>query len=131
AEFIGKTNLIDAVAEGADHAVRGSMTLRLAEANLRAGTSVVVSIRPHQIEISPDEPLSASGPNVFLGIVRRASYLGDAVDYQVEIEETGIVFRVAGPVPPKARTGQKVRLTFPPSACIPLTEDTSDATTLR
>jgi len=131
AEFIGKTNLIDAVTEGADHAVRGSVKLRLAEGNLRPATPVVVSIRPHQIEISPEQPSSAAGPNVFAGIVRRASYLGDAVDYQVEIEETGIVLRVAGSIPPKARAGQKVRLTLPPSACIPLIEDTSDATSAR
>src|SRR5262249_52384838 len=128
AEFIGKTNLIDAVTEGADHAGRGSVKLRLAEGNLRPATPVVVSIRPHQIEISPEHPSSAAGPNVFAGIVRRASYLGDAIDYQVEIEETGIVLRVAGSIPPKARAGQKVRLTLPPSACIPLIEDISDAT---
>jgi iron(III) transport system ATP-binding protein len=126
AEFIGKTNLIDAVAEDSDHAVRGSFRLRLAGANLRSGTPVVVSIRPHQIEISPEERPSGASPNVFAGIVRRASYLGDAVDYQVEIEESGIVLRVAGPVPPKARAGQKVRLTIPPTACIPLTEGASD-----
>src|SRR5262245_33184553 len=35
AEFIGKTNLIDAVAEDSAQAVRGSFRLRLAEANLR------------------------------------------------------------------------------------------------
>src|SRR5262249_37679083 len=74
AEFIGKTNLIDAMAEGADHAVRGSVKLRLAAANLRPGTPVVVSIRPHQIEISPEEGSSGAGPNVFPCIVRRASW---------------------------------------------------------
>jgi len=126
AEFIGKTNLIDAVAEDSEHVHRGSFRLRLAESSLSPGTPVVVSIRPHQIEISPEGGSSGAGPNAFAGIVRRASYLGDAVDYQVEIEDSGIVLRVAGPVPPKARAGQKVRLTIPPTACVPLTESTSD-----
>jgi iron(III) transport system ATP-binding protein len=126
AEFIGKTNLIDAMAEDSGYVRRGSFRLRLAESSLSPGTPVVVSIRPHQIEISPEGRSSGAGPNAFAGIVRRASYLGDAVDYQVEIEDSGIVLRVAGPVPPKARAGQKVRLTIPPTACIPLTESASD-----
>ncbi|MBF8288748.1 MAG: ABC transporter, partial [Candidatus Rokubacteria bacterium] len=53
AEFIGKTNLIDGVAEGTAAVVRGDLRLRVASASLTAGAPVVVSIRPHQIELAP------------------------------------------------------------------------------
>ena len=127
AEFIGKTTLIDAVVESPNRVARGSLRLQVAGTDLKPGTQVAISIRPHQIEMSAAErSTGGAASNVFTGIVRRASYLGDAVDYQVEIEEGGIVLRVAGPAPPQVRTGQRVRLNIPPATCIPLPESNAD-----
>jgi iron(III) transport system ATP-binding protein len=128
AEFIGKTNLIDGVAEGPNQVARGRLRLQVAAADLRRGAQVVVSIRPHLIEIVPGEPASAADidANVLTGTVQRSSYLGDAVDYQVEIDEGGIVLRVAGPTPPRAGAGARVSLRVTPASCVPLTEGGSD-----
>src|SRR5437660_610153 len=51
AEFIGRTNLLDAVAAEPGVAVRGPLKLRLAATGLTPGAPVVVSIRPHEIEL--------------------------------------------------------------------------------
>ena len=128
AEFVGKTNLIDGMAEGPNQIARGRLRLRVAAADLRPGTPVVISIRPHLIEIVPGEPAPAAGSdaNVLTGTVQRASYLGDAVDYQVEIEEGGIVLRVAGPTPPRARAGERVSLRVACASCVPLAEGGND-----
>jgi iron(III) transport system ATP-binding protein len=132
AEFIGKTNLIDAVAEGPRRVARGHFKLEIAAEDLEPGSPVAISIRPHQVEMAPAEGAGAGASgNVFTAIVRRASYLGDAVDYQVELEESGIVLRVGGPSPPRARTGQRVRLVIPPASCVPLREGTLDQVDLR
>src|SRR5258705_6051538 len=61
AEFIGKTNLIDAVAEGPSRVARGDLRLEVASADLKPGTSVVISIRPHQIDMTPAEPAATGG----------------------------------------------------------------------
>ena len=53
AEFIGKTNLIDAVADGAGSVARGRLRLRVAADGLTPGTPAVVSIRPHLIALGP------------------------------------------------------------------------------
>ena len=53
AEFIGKTNLIDAVADGAGSVARGRLRLRVAADGLIPGTPAVVSIRPHVIALGP------------------------------------------------------------------------------
>ena len=53
AEFIGKTNLIDAVADGAATVARGRLRLRVAADGLTPGTPAVVSIRPHLIALGP------------------------------------------------------------------------------
>jgi len=127
AEFIGRTNLIDGVAEETDSVVRGALRLRVAAGELRRGEAVAISIRPHQIELRPPttSPAGGDGENVLRGTVLRASYLGDGVDYQVQLADGDTILRVAGPTPLRARPGESVSLRIPAAACIPLpAEDT-------
>jgi len=123
AEFIGKTNVIDAVAAGPDSVTRGSLRLRVASADLKPGASVTVSIRPHQIALASGSPTIAAGePNVFRGTIERASYLGDAVDYEVKVEGGDAVFRVSAPPTLRLQPGESVVLSVAAAACVPLTE---------
>jgi len=127
AEFIGRTNLIDGVAEETDSVVRGALRLRVAAGELRRGEAVAISIRPHQIELRPPttSPAGGDGENVLRGTVLRASYLGDGVDYQVQLADGDTILRVAGPTPLRVRPGESVSLRIPAAACIPLpAEDT-------
>ncbi len=112
AEFIGKTNLIEGTAERSDTFVRGPLRLRVFDANLTPGP-VVLSIRPHQIALGPASVASPSsaGENVLRATVLRASYLGDAVDYQVQLDGGDLVLRVAGPITRRFRPGDAVVLT--------------------
>src|SRR5438034_299558 len=121
AEFIGKTNLVDAVAATPDAVTRGALRLRVASADLTPGARVSVSIRPHEIAFATSTEGHA-GDNVVSGRVRRVSYLGDAVDYQVELADSDVVLRVAAAPVLRLRAGEAVRLTIPPSACVPLPE---------
>jgi len=127
AEFIGRTNLIDGVTEETNSVVRGALRLRVAAGELRRGEAVAISIRPHQIELRPTatSPAGGDGENVLRGTVLRASYLGDGVDYQVQLADGDTILRVAGPTPLRARPGESVSLRIPAAACIPLpAEDT-------
>jgi iron(III) transport system ATP-binding protein len=125
AEFIGKTNLIDAVADGAGSVARGRLRLRVAADGLTPGTPAVVSIRPHVITLVPrgDAPTPRVGANTLPGTVRRASYLGDTVDYQIGLEDSDVVLRVTGPTPARARAGDPVAVTVPAEACVLLPAD--------
>ena len=75
---------------------------------LEAGPRVAVSIRPHDIALVPgDAP--ARGPaagwrNVLRGTVQRASFLGDGVDYQVDVAD--VTLRVAAPAASASRPGR-------------------------
>jgi iron(III) transport system ATP-binding protein len=73
AEFIGKTNVVDAVAIAPDTVERGGLRLRVAAAGLAPGARVTLSIRPHLVV-----PVAAgeAGSNVLAGTVRRASLSG-------------------------------------------------------
>jgi iron(III) transport system ATP-binding protein len=127
AEFIGRTNLIDGVAETGNTVARGAFRLRVAAEELRPGEAAIISIRPHQIELVPlaNPAMGGDGDNVLRGTVLRASYLGDAVDYQVQLAEGDTVLRVAGPTPLRARPGESVSLRIPAVACIPLPPDST------
>jgi iron(III) transport system ATP-binding protein len=120
AEFIGKTNLIDAVAEGPGTVTRGGLRLRVATDGPAPRAPAVVSIRPHQIALGPPTGAAAApaGANVLAGTVVRASYLGETVDYQVRLEGSDVVLRVTGPTPARARPGDAVAVTVPPEACV-------------
>jgi hypothetical protein len=54
--------------------------------------------------------------------VLRTSYLGDAVDYQVQLEHSDVVLRVTGPTPPRVRAGERVVLRIASTACVPLAD---------
>ena len=123
AEFIGKTNLIDAIAEGPDTVTRGGLRLRVAADELTPLAPAVVSIRPHQVALGPATASPATGLNVLTGSVVRASYLGDTVDYQIRLDGSDVVLRVIGPAPARARAGESVAVTVPPEACVLLPAD--------
>jgi iron(III) transport system ATP-binding protein len=125
AEFIGKTNLIDAVADGAGSVARGRLRLRVAADGLTPGAPAVVSIRPHVIALGPraEAPASRPGTNALTGTVLRASYLGDTVDYQVTLEDSDVVLRVTGPTPARARAGDPVSVMVAAEACVLLPAD--------
>jgi iron(III) transport system ATP-binding protein len=125
AEFIGKTNLVDGIATEPGTVTRGGLRLRVASAELVVGAPVVLSIRPHELKLTGDhseEIFSARGDNLLRGTVQRASYLGDAVDCQIQVEGSDLLLRVAAPPGLRFRQGEPVRLAVAPSACIPLDE---------
>jgi len=120
ADFIGRTNLVDAVVATPQTVTRGALTLRVAGSDLTPGTRVSISIRPHEIGLGGGR--GAPADNVLPGRVKRASYLGDAVDYQVEVDGADVTLRVAATPATRLTTGQAVTLVIAASACVPLPE---------
>jgi iron(III) transport system ATP-binding protein len=119
AEFIGKTNIIEATATGPDTVARGAWRLRVGDKDLTPGAAVLVSIRPHEIRLST--PASAvTEDNAFAAIVRRASYLGTTVDYQVAVDGADVTLRVTAPVLPRFAAGDAVTITIEPASSVAL-----------
>jgi len=70
AEFIGRTNVIEGVAESTDALARGGLRLRVG-GGLSPGAPAVVSIRPHDIALAPAGASPAGpAPNALRGIVK-------------------------------------------------------------
>jgi iron(III) transport system ATP-binding protein len=120
AEFIGRTNLIDGLGAEPGFAVCGALRLRLASRETAAGARTVISIRPHEIELLTAGRAAPAGANVLTGTVQRTSYLGDAVDYQVQVSGSDVVLRVTAPPPVRFGPGAAVTLAVGPESCVPL-----------
>src|SRR5438093_12236671 len=129
AEFIGRTNLLDAVAAEPGVATRGALRLRLASHGMAPGTPLVISIRPHEIEPVVPARAAPAGANILAATVHRTSYLGDAVDYQVQVNGSDVVLRVTAPPPARFGAGDAVTLAVAPEACVPLTGSDEDGPT--
>jgi iron(III) transport system ATP-binding protein len=125
AGFIGRTNLIRGHV-GSDGRIACDGGLELVPAAGSApgpGESVTISIRPHAITLAPAAPAGSSAVpggelNAFAGTVTRASYFGDAMDYQVAIAGTACTLRVAGGPESRLAVGQGVRVRIEPGRCI-------------
>ncbi len=120
AEFVGRTNLLDGVAAAADVVARGSLRLRVAAGGFAPGSDVVLSIRPHQIELLAPDGSAPAGHNVLDGTVERVSYLGDALDYQIRVSGSDVVLRVTAPPPARCHPGERARVAVAPESCVPL-----------
>jgi iron(III) transport system ATP-binding protein len=118
AEFIGKTNIIAGVATGIDTVARGALTLRVGDKDLRPGAAVLVSVRPHDVRLA--SPAAAAGENAFAARVRRASYVGTAVEYHLALEGSDVLLRASAPVSPRWAPGDAVSVRLDPAACVAL-----------
>jgi iron(III) transport system ATP-binding protein len=117
AEFIGNTNLVEATASGPATVARGPLALRIAADGLAPGAPVLVSIRPHEIKLAPP-----SAANMLRATIRRASYLGTAIDYEVLVDASDVVLRVTAPVSPRLKSGDAVTLAIDPAVCVPVSD---------
>jgi iron(III) transport system ATP-binding protein len=114
ADFIGVSNLIEAVVEGGRN---GTYSVRTSEgeveasspASFRPGTPVLVAVRPEDIRLALDGSLG------WRGSVREQAFLGDAVDLVVAVG--GLELRVRCAPAQAPAPGTTVSVTLPGDAC--------------
>jgi spermidine/putrescine transport system ATP-binding protein len=84
ADFIGDTNLLPGTAQDAGHVRLGDGAILRVPNSLPAGTDVTIAIRPEQIGLRrPDVPQDPA-LDVVYGRVRHATFLGNAILYEVQ-----------------------------------------------
>ena len=66
---------------------------------------------------------ASDGANMLRGVVQRASFLGEIVDYQVSVADSDLVLRVAAPAIQRVRPGEAVGLRIDRGACVVLAEE--------
>ncbi len=84
ADFIGRTNFVPGVVKAVEgqnvvvEALGRPLTIPLAERMLREGQHVKLVVRPETIQV-------VKGDAQYQGIIRWASYLGNVVEYEIEV----------------------------------------------
>jgi ABC-type Fe3+/spermidine/putrescine transport system ATPase subunit len=118
AEFIGLTNFIEGKVAAADG---GFITLETALGPLRcrgeasAGRATrLLAVRPEALQLSA-EARGEAGLNRLRGVVRARAFLGNLMDYRVEIAPD-VLLRVQGDPHAPFAVGDGVHVVFAPAA---------------
>ncbi len=134
AEFIGLANLLpgQVVAVAGDGWLCAEVILGDAPptairalqpaAGRAAGKAAWISVRPEDVEIGPAEGSGSGGDNRLEGTVASALYMGNFVDYHVDVGGTRIRVQARADTP--YREGDRVALSFPPASCVCIPEET-------
>ena len=118
AEFLGTANTLQGkvMRTGSNGAVEtelGSISLDLSHNEINANDSVFVVIRPETLVCSRER--SGFSENVFEGTIKRALFLGNFVDGEVEIR--GKIFRALLSPHQGFNSGDPVYVHMPPDRC--------------
>jgi iron(III) transport system ATP-binding protein len=123
ADFVGTTNLVVGKVLSANsgngrcHVATafGALDVQCSEA-LGKDTSVVISVRPEDIELSEQAPQRAEGINVISGTVHGKAFLGEYLDFQVKVGDAVLLARAH----PSLRTpvGDAIHLRMRAEKCL-------------
>jgi iron(III) transport system ATP-binding protein len=122
ADFVGTTNFLDAVVVAKENGGRCRVRTAVGELNvqcvehLSANATVLVSVRPEDVELSEQPQQRNDGDNFCAGAVRAKAFLGDCLDFQVEIGDFVLLARVH----PSLRTpvGERVYVRMRAEKCV-------------
>ena len=107
ADFIGKANFVSAKVMGEGVVEVTGIQLETDTHNLDVGATMTLVVRPEAVRMSRDHGEIAA-------VVRRAVFLGDVVEYLVEISD-GVTWLIDGPSPAEYElfeAGRNVRLSI-------------------
>ena len=118
ARFIGGTNILRGRRIAHDMIDCGGLVLRCGAGELASGGETAVSVRLHEITLTPCLEVASDGrvPNETSGRVIRRAYLGASRDYLIGLAD-GQQVRVTAPLDVDVPVGGATRLSFPPQYC--------------
>jgi len=128
ASFIGKTNLLRGRLDGKRELDLGEgIKLPVSEqVGLSTNGNALVCLRPHNIQLLAEgadlSGLLADGFRKYAGHVSQRFYFGDAIDYQVDLNQHAIL-RVIAPSTQKFEVGANVNVLIHPRHCVAVQDD--------
>jgi iron(III) transport system ATP-binding protein len=116
ASFIGMNNLLDCHLASGKAIIADTPLAVEGMTQTSNNGSLVLAIRPHEIEFYSQSAKPSDTSNVLPGTVTRQSFLGDARDYLVDLIN-GQTVRVSARPAMRASVGESVWLRLPPAYC--------------
>jgi iron(III) transport system ATP-binding protein len=99
ADFVGTTNFLDGTVLAANGNGRCQVSTRFGAIDVQCGeslpnnASVVISVRPEDIELSEQPPTRTDGFNVLSGTVAAKAFQGEFQDFQVKVGDSVLLAR--------------------------------------
>jgi iron(III) transport system ATP-binding protein len=126
AEFVGSTNFFGGTVTSVD-GERCTVSSPLGEIKAHAGAgvaknkSVIVSVRPEDVELSEREPASSDGDNIIRGTVQAKDFLGEYLDFHLKVGDVVLQSRAH----PSLRTpiGDKIFARLRAEKCVAIPSD--------
>jgi len=122
ADFVGTTNFIDGVVTALDvdrcivSSGIGVLRANFGTDNISQNTPVTVSVRPEDVELSETPPAAADGDNVYKGTVSAKDFLGDYLDFRVQVGEIELLAKAHPSL--RTPTGDPIYLRIKPEKCV-------------
>jgi iron(III) transport system ATP-binding protein len=128
ADFVGTTNLIEAHAIGgapADGVVGLSASFGTLQAksqeSLQQGQHVTISVRPEDVELHEEVPVTLTGTSVYPGTMMAKAFLGEHLDCQVQVGDCLLLARAHPSV--RAPVGAPIYVRLQASRCTAIPRD--------
>jgi iron(III) transport system ATP-binding protein len=128
ADFVGQTNFVGGTVMTVDH-VSGRCLVKTALGDLKvhAGegivrdASVVVSVRPEDLELSVREITAAEGDNVIRALVHAKDFLGEYLDFHVKVGD--VVLQARAHPSLRTPTGDPIYVRMQAEKCVAIRTD--------
>jgi iron(III) transport system ATP-binding protein len=128
ADFVGSTNFIGgtvtAIDDGRGHCLVSSA---LGELKVQAGegvqknNTVVISVRPEDVELLETEPPPAEGDNIIRALVQAKDFLGEYLDFHVKVGD--VVLQARAHPSLRTPTGDHIFVRMKSEKCVAIPTD--------
>jgi iron(III) transport system ATP-binding protein len=135
ADFVGTTNFIGGTVTSVE-AGNGRCLISSAMGDIRAQASegvtknntVIVSVRPEDVELSEQQPPAAEGANVIRGTVHSKDFLGEYLDFHVKVGD--VVLQARAHPSLRTPTGDPIYVRMKPEKCVAIPADRTQPPTV-
>jgi iron(III) transport system ATP-binding protein len=136
ADFVGSTNFVGGTVTATDdgggrcivHTGFGDIKVQAGE-GVQKGQTVVVSVRPEDVELVETEPAGAAGENILRGIVHAKDFLGEYLDFHVKVGD--VVLQARAHPSLRTPTGDPIYLRMKSEKCVAIPTDTATKSAIR
>jgi iron(III) transport system ATP-binding protein len=134
ADFVGTTNFIGGTVTAVDggrcliSSAVGDLKAQASEGVAKNGT-VIISVRPEDIELSELEPAVADGENIIRATVEAKDFLGEYLDFHVKVGD--VVLQARAHPSLRTPTGEGIYLRIKAEKCVAIASDRPPSSAMR
>ncbi len=127
ADFVGTTNFIGGTVTSVEGGGRCLVSSAMGDIRAHAGDgvaknkTVIVSVRPEDVELSEQQPTAAEDENVIRATVHHKDFLGEYLDFQVKVGD--VVLQARAHPSLRTPTGDPIYVRMKADKCVAIPSD--------